>query len=94
MAIGLICRAKVTRHKNRRNRETPSGHRRRRKSQFAFCGKVEACEGLTADAPHLPMKLSMTSRLYGSSILLAAIFSQLCHDAFNDWVGDALRQLE
>ena len=38
--------------------------------------------------------LSMTSRLYGSSILLAAIFSQRCHDPFNDWVGDALRQLE
>ena len=38
--------------------------------------------------------LSMTSRLYGSSILLAAIFSQPCHDPFNDWVGDALRQLE
>jgi hypothetical protein len=25
---------------------------------------------------------------------LAAIGAQLCHDAFNDWVGDALRQLE
>jgi hypothetical protein len=37
--------------------------------------------------------LSMTSRLYGSLILLA-IFSQPCHDPFNDWVGDAFRQLE
>ena len=44
--------------KNRRNRETPSGHSRRRKSEFAFCGKVDACEGLTADAPHLPNELA------------------------------------
>ena len=28
------------------------------------------------------------------SILLAAVFSQPCHDPFNDWIRDALRQLE
>ena len=33
-------------------------------------------------------------RLDTISILLAAIGPQLCQDAFNDWVGDALRQLE
>jgi len=28
------------------------------------------------------------------ALLFAAVRSELRHDAFNDWVGDALRQLE